>query len=543
MIDAGVVPALSKLLEMDRKAIRREACWALSNIAAGSSQQVQALFVATPPVFPKVLEIVRTGTMDVRKEALWVVSNGLESCSWESILYLVDTLQVLRVLCELLSISDAAILSVALQCIHKLLKRAADKDQVARFVAVLADMNAIDAIENLQSHGKMEDMPDEGNTAALIDGTNHPIFDDNRRLIFCETIEQQLQAMQYFRKLLSVENKPIDEVIDAGLVPRFVQFLENDSQRELQFEAAWALTNIASGEDRYAATLVEHGVIPIFVRLMRTGDLRIVEQSAWGIGNMAGGNSEIRDLCLTEGAMPPLLEARQAQAVASVEIPEEAVDMILATGIASHLVLLLNGPASLAIKTAVLRSVGAILSGNEDQTQHMIDAGVIPALSKLLEMDRKAIRREACWALSNIAGGSGQQVQALFDTTPPVFPKVLEIIRTGTMDVRREALFVLINGLESCSWESILYLVDALQVLRVLCELLSINSAAVLTVVLQCIHKLLKRAADKDQVDRFIAVVADLNAIDAIENLQSHGSSEVHRYIVAIGRYFGRTIV
>ena len=78
---------------------------------------------------------------------------------------------------------------------------------------------------------EMEDMPDEGTTVALIHGTNHPIFDDNRRLIFSENIEQQLQAMQYFRKLLCVNKKPIDDVMDAGLVPRFVQFLENDSQR------------------------------------------------------------------------------------------------------------------------------------------------------------------------------------------------------------------------------------------------------------------------------------------------------------------------
>ena len=340
-------------------------------------------------------------------------------------------------------------------------------------------------------------------------------------------------------------------------------------------------------------------MIPIFVRLIRTGDLRIVEQSAWGIGNLVGENPEIRDLCLTEGVMPPLVEVagrvlpthvgmvrnatwtvsnlcrgkpKPSLVLVSPAIPvlaeliraanddsiitdacwslsyisdisEEAVDMILATGIASHLVSLLNGSTSLAMKTAALRTVGAILSGNEGQTQRMIDAGVIPALSKLLEMDRKAIRREACWALSNIAGGSSQQVQALFDATPPVFPKVLEIVRTSTLDVRKEALWVLINGIESCSWESILYLVDTLQVLRVLCEMLSISNAAVLTVVLQCVHKLLKRAADKDQVDRFIAVLADLNAIDAIENLQSHGSAEVHRYIVAIGRYFGRTIV
>jgi hypothetical protein len=216
------------------------------------------------------------------------------------------------------------------------------------------------------------------------------------------------------------------------------------------------------------------------------------------------------------------------------DISEEAVDMVLATGIASHLVSLLNGSTPLIKKTAALRTVGNILSGNEGQTQRMIDAGVIPALSELLEMDRKAIRQEAFWALSNIAAGNSEQVQALFDTTPPVFPKVLEIVRTGTMDVRKEALWVVSNGLESCSWESILYLVDTLQVLRLLCELLSISNAAVLTAALQCVHKLLKRAADKDQVARFIAVVADMNAIGAIGNLQSHRSSEVRQVTLSL---------
>jgi hypothetical protein len=76
---------------------------------------------------------------------------------------------------------------------------------------------------------EMEDMP---NNEGTDDVPNQALFDDNRRLIFSETIEQQLQAMQYFRKLLCVTNKPpIHDVVGAGLVPRFVQFLENDSQR------------------------------------------------------------------------------------------------------------------------------------------------------------------------------------------------------------------------------------------------------------------------------------------------------------------------
>ncbi len=57
------------------------------------------------------------------------------------------------------------------------------------------------------------------------------------------------------------------------------------------------------------------------------------------------------------------------------------------------------------IKTASLRACANIVTGDDTQTQAVIEAGLVGGLTELLSSNKRGIRKEAIWCLSNITAG------------------------------------------------------------------------------------------------------------------------------------------
>ncbi|CAH1801140.1 unnamed protein product [Owenia fusiformis] len=297
------------------------------------------------------------------------------------------------------------------------------------------------------------------------------------------------QGTVYIDHFMQTENA-VDQLI--GLL--------SGNDADVQLDAAWCVTNIATGTDDHAYAMAKVAG-PYLVTFLSGSNHMLQDQCAWALGNIAGDGPKCRDLVIQQGALPPLVQLLQAPQPSLVQsaafalsnmirgdgantkalvdlgaVPlllkhitlqednqalvsevcwvltylavsgdheKELVDGGFLETLATLLVAVSNTQEhNIQILTPALRCLGNVCSGPNEITQRICqNKELVPALGRFLHSDHYHVRKECLWALSNMTGDTSV-CQSVLDHG--LLAPIIALLGTS-FDIKREAVYCLCN--------------------------------------------------------------------------------------------------
>ena len=412
-------------------------------------------------------------------------------------------------------------------------------------------------------------------------------FQNIINLFHSQNIEDKFKGLVGIRKLLSIgSNPPIQEIIDLKIVPELINLLEN-TPNEFKYEAIWSLTNLASGTEEQANTILINNGIPKILDLLDSNIEEIKEQTIWLVGNLIGESSKIRDALINQKIYDKILtilastnnqvyidictwaicnfikvkpipnydiaykafkniarvvmiyettnpdfivDAYQIFSIITKKYKEfikEIIDIKLLPYIIKFLDI-----DNKKVKMICLRIVGNIAcEDNANQVQNLIELNVLERLKYTLFDENLGIRKESAFILSNIAAGTQRQIEILIEQN--FLQIMLKVFNNDVIKVKNEAIYA-IGNLSSVENEKYMKKLIDDGILIFVYDCLKTDDGKFICIGLEVLGNILAYAKKKGEINLLVSEIEKMGIIDILEKLQVHENQVIYEKTIQI---------
>ena len=323
-------------------------------------------------------------------------------------------------------------------------------------------------------------------------------------------------------------------ILEKGGLSKVIKLLDSNIE-ELKIQSILLIGNLANECYKIRDILIkERAIDKIITILSSTKNIQLIRKSTSVISiffriqpkpSIEIAKKSLNAICKSIIILPKDIEFLNNASFILCFISEyykETINDLLNINIIPNLIKMISVEAKL-IQMNCLRIIGNIASGNANQTQKLIDYGILDYLKKTLFSNYKKIRKESAWIISNIAAGTQKQIEALIDQN--ILHLLIKIIKIDQPEIKQECIWALCN---LTSVENPVYLKKLLDqgILNVICDCIKNEEGKLLPVSLEAFRNLLvygkKYNNNPGNMNPIVEKVDKMGMFDVLEKLQLH---------------------
>ena len=212
---------------------------------------------------------------------------------------------------------------------------------------------------------------------------------------------------------------------------------------------------------------------------------------------------------------------------------------ILQSGIIPIIISLINKNSSKYVILSSLRIIGNIITGNANQTQEILNLGILNILKETLFHDKSSIRKETAWILSNICSGTQKQIEMIIDNG--FFELFIKCIKNDSLEVKNEIIWAITNLTIVNNFDYLNKIVD-LGIVEIICSFLKEKSQNnIIVISLEALGNLLVFGLKNSNngKNEIVERIINCGGTDDLENLQYHSVEIIYeKALYILENYF-----